>query len=66
MADDLILEAVNEGVAAQRQVVAGGGAAGKGYAIHRAGIVDVYGVAALAARSVMFWVVAYWFSKVSI
>ena len=47
VADDLILEAVNEGVAAQRQVVAGGGAAGKGYAIHRAGIVDVYGVAAL-------------------
>ena len=47
VADDLILEAVNEGVAAQRQVVAGGGAAGKGYAIHCAGIVDVYGVAAL-------------------
>ena len=34
-------------MAAQRQVVAGGSAAGKGYAIHRAGIVDIHGVAAL-------------------
>ena len=47
MADDLILKAVNKGMAAQRQVIAGGSAAGKGYAIHRAGIVDVHGVAAL-------------------
>ena len=36
VADDLVLKAVNEGVAAQRQVVACSGAAGKGHPVHRA------------------------------
>ena len=41
------------GRAAQRQVIAGGGAAGKGYAIHRAGIVDVHSVAALGCHTII-------------
>ena len=32
---------------AQRQVVAGSGAAGKGHPVHCAGIIDIHGVAAL-------------------
>ena len=46
VADDLILEPVDEGAAAQRQAVAAVGAAGKGHAVYRACVVDVHGVAA--------------------
>ena len=45
MAHDLVLKAVDEGTAAQLEAVAAVGAAGKGHAVHRAGIVDGHGVA---------------------
>ena len=51
MADDLILKAIDEAAAAQGQVVALIGAAGKGHAVHGAGIVDVHDVAALGGAA---------------
>ena len=45
MADDLLFEAVDEGVAAQRQVIVLCAAAGECHTVHRAGVVDVDGVA---------------------
>ena len=51
MADDLVLKAIDEGTAAQRQVVAGGSAAGKGHAVHGAGVIDVGNIPALGGTA---------------
>ena len=45
VADDLLFEAVDEGVAAQRQVIVLCAAASERHTVHRAGVVDVDGVA---------------------
>ena len=45
VANDLVLKAVDERAAAQRQAVARVGAAGKGHAVHGAGVINVDGVA---------------------
>ena len=46
-ADDLVLKAGDKGAAAQGQVVALGGAAGKDHPVHRAAVVDVGDIAGL-------------------
>ena len=51
VADDLVLKAIDEGTAAQRQVVAGGSAAGKGHAVHGAGVIDVGNIPALGGTA---------------
>ena len=49
--DDLVLKAIDEGTAAKGQVVAGGSAAGKGHAVHGAGVIDVGNISALGGTA---------------
>lgn len=49
--DDLILKAIDKGTAAKGQVVAGGSAAGKGHAVHGAGVINVGNISALGGTA---------------
>lgn len=51
MPDDLVLKAIDEGTAAKGQVVAGGSAAGKGHAVHGAGVIDVGNISVLGGTA---------------